>query len=549
MRDKIGIVINRLVYGFTFAFLYQIVIGIATSLLSLPLTGNIQDLISGVEQIESQQGPWLVGWWIISTIIITAMALLIIRYKKFLSPYKGEKNIDIPPKITVVTAIIIGACISFLFFLLDTIIGLIVPAGSQTDVNAIYQSAIIGDFTPLLVSILFSIIAGFIIVGVASKTSKVKEITNDLGLQDIAGIVGGIRNKTRTQKTTLSDTIGQRPGALIHVGEQKVDNVTVNLIEYDDEKINEINNATFEECLESKNKPNVSWVNIIGVHDPHIIKTFGDNFGIHSLHQSNIMNTELRPSVEILDDHILIMLKMPHYDTQTGKLDLEQISIVLAENHLLTFQEIEDDFFDEIRKRLRENSGSIRKLKSDYLAYSIIDAIIDSYFLVIEKIGDITEDLEEDLMQNPTPETMQTIQTLKRRMIALRKAIWPGREIINSLERDSTILVSDNTRTYLRDVYNHTIQVTDSIEGLRDVIGGMLDTYLSSVSNRMNEVMKTLTIVAAIFIPITFIAGLYGTNFSYVPELEWEGSYFAMLIVMGIVSGAMIAWFKKKRWL
>ncbi|MGY5148301.1 MAG: magnesium/cobalt transporter CorA [Candidatus Nitrosopumilus sp. bin_7KS] len=548
MRDKIGIVINRLVYGFTFAFLYQIVIGIATSLLSLPLTGNIQDLISGVEQIESQQGPWLVGWWIISTIIITAMALLIIRYKKFLSPYKGEKNIDIPPKITVVTAIIIGACISFLFFLLDTVIGLIVPAGSQTDVNAIYQSAIIGDFTPLMVSLLFSIIAGFIIVGVASKTSKVKEITNDLGLQDIAGIMGGIVNKTKTQKTTLSDTIGHRPGALIHVGEQKVDKVTVNLIEYDSEKINEITNASFEECLESKNKPNVSWVNIIGVHDPNIIKTFGDNFGIHSLHQSNIMNTELRPSVEIFDDHILIMLKMPHYDTQTGKLDLEQISIVLAENHLLTFQEIQDDFFDEIRKRLRENSGSIRKLKTDYLAYSLIDAIIDSYFLVLEKIGDLTEDLEEDLMQNPTPETMQTIQTLKRRMIALRKAIWPGREIINSLERDSTVLVSDNTRTYLRDVYNHTIQVTDSIEGLRDVIGGMLDTYLSSVSNRMNEVMKTLTIVAAVFIPITFIAGIYGTNFSYVPELEWEGSYFVMLLAMATISGIMLAWFKKKRW-
>ena len=547
MRDKIGIIANRLVYGFTFAFLYQIVIGIATSLLSLPLTGNIQDLISGVEQIESQQGPWLVGWWIISTIIITVMALLIIRYKKYLSPYKGEKNIEIPPKITAITAIIIGASISFLFFLLDTIIGFIVQTGSKTDVNAIYQAAIIGDFTPLTVSIIFSIIAGFIIVGVASKTSKVKEITNDLGLQDLAGIVG-IRNKTKTHKTTLSDTIGQRPGALIHVGEQKVENVTVNLIEYDSEKINEIHDASFEECLESKNKPNVSWVNIIGVHDPNIIKTFGDNFGIHSLHQSNIMNTELRPSVEIFDDHILIMLKMPHYDTQTGKLDLEQISIVLAEHHILTFQENKDDFFDQIRKRLRENTGSIRKLKSDYLAYSLIDAIIDSYFLVLEKIGDITEDLEEDLMHNPTPETMQTIQTLKRRMISLRKAIWPGREIINSLERESTALISDNTRTYLRDVYNHTIQVTDSIEGLRDVIGGMLDTYLSSVSNRMNEVMKTLTIVAAIFIPITFIAGIYGTNFSYVPELEWEGSYFVMLIAMAAISGIMLAWFKKKRW-
>ena len=548
MKDKIGIITNRLVYGFTFAFLYQIVIGIATSLLSIPLTGNIQDLISGVEQIESQHGPWLVAWWILSTIIITAMALLIIRYKKYLSPYKGEKDIEIPPKITIVTAIIIGASISFLFFLLDTVIGLIVEAGTITDVSAIYQAALIGDFAPLTVSVLFSIVAGFIIVGVASKTSKVKEITKDFGLQDIANI-SRIMNKTKTQKTTLVDTIGQRPGALIHVGERRVEQVTMNLIEYDEKNIHEVSDATIEECLESKNKSNVSWINVIGVHDAEIIKTFGDNFDIHALHQSNIMNTELRPYIEVFDNYVLLMLKMPHYDDKTGKLDLEQISIVLAQNHVLTFQEHSADFFDQIRKRLRNSSGSIRKLQSDYLTYAIIDAIIDSYFLVIEKVGDMTEDIEEDLMKNPNSETMQTIQTLKRRMISLRKSIWPAREIIDYLGRDSTSLISDGTRTYLRDVYNHVIQVTDSIEGLRDVIGGMLDTYLSSVSNRMNEVMKTLTVIAAIFIPITFIAGIYGTNFSYVPELQWEGSYFVMLIGMASISGIMIAWFKKKRWI
>lgn len=548
MRDKLGIIINRLVYGFSFAFLYQIVIGIATSLLSLPLTGNIQDLISGVGQIDSQEGPLLVAWWIISTIIITVIALLIIRYKKYISPYKGEKDIEVPPKITAITAIIIGATISFLFFLLDVVIGMVTTPGSQTDVAAIYEAAIIGDFAPLFVSIIFSIIAGFIIVGVASKTSKVKELTKDIGLQEITGIKR-IMQMTKTQKTTLSDTIGQRPGALIHVGEKKVENVTINLIEYDAENINEVQNASFEQCLESKNKPNVSWIDIIGIHDPNIIKTFGDSFDLHPLHQSNIMNTELRPSIEVSDNHILVMLKMPHYSTETGKLDLEQVSIIISENHLLTFQETPDDFFDQIRKRLRDKSGSIRKLKSDYLAYAIIDAIIDSYFLVIEQIGDITEELEEELMKNPTAETMQTIQTLKRRMIALRKSVWPAREIVDSLGREDTIFISDNTRTYLRDVYNHVIQVTDSIEGLRDVIGGMLDTYLSSVSNRMNEVMKTLTIVAAIFIPITFIAGIYGTNFSYVPELEWEGSYFAMLGAMGIIVFAMMVYFKKKKWL
>ena len=487
-------------------------------------------------------------WWIVSTIIITFVALLIVRYKKYFSPYKEEKNIEIPPRITALTAVIIGAIISFLFFLLDTIIGLAVSPSSVTDVSAIYQSAVTGDFVPLTVSVIFSIIAGFIIVGVTSKTSKVKEITKDFGISSITDLTRFI-STTKTHKTSIIDTIGQRPGALIHVGEKKVDKVRIDLIEYDHDSINELQDTTTELCLESKDKSNVSWVNVIGIHDAQIIKSFGDAFGIHSLHQSNIMNTALRPSIEIFDDYILIMLKMPHYDVTTGKLDLEQVSLILAENHLLTFQETEADFFDEIRKRLRNNTGSIRKQKSDYLAYSIIDAIVDSYFLVLEKIGDITENLEDELMQNPTPETMQTIQILKRRMISLRKAIWPGREIINSLERDSTNLISENTRTYLRDVYNHTIQVTDSIEGLRDVIGGMLDTYLSSVSNRMNEVMKTLTIIASIFIPITFIAGIYGTNFSYVPELAWEGSYFVMLGVMGIIVLIMVSYFKKKRWM
>lgn len=548
MRNKIGIIINRLVYGFTFAFLYQIVIGIATSLLSLPLTGNIQDLISGVEQIDSQYGPGLVAWWIISTIIITAMTLLIIRYKKYLSPYKGEKNIEVPPRITIVTAIIIGALISFLFFLLDSVIGLITKAGTATDVEAIYQAAVVGNFAPLVISIIFSIVAGFIIVGVASKTSKVKEMTKDIGLQNITKI-SKILNKTKTQKTSLADTIGQSPSALIHVGQQKVENVRIDMIEYDPETITEKSDVKIKECLESKDKPNVSWINIIGIHDPKIIEAFGNSFEIHPLHQANIMNTELRPSIEISDNYIMIMLKMPHYISETGKLELEQISIILAKDHIVTFQEIEADFFDQIRKRLRNKTGTIRNLKSDYLTYAIIDAIIDSYFLVIEKIGDITEDLEEELMQNPTAETMQTIQTLKRRMISLRKSIWPAREIVDFLGRDSIMLISDNTRTYLRDVYNHVIQVIDTIEGLRDVIGGMLDTYLSSVSNRMNEVMKTLTIIAAIFIPITFIASIYGTNFVYVPELQWEGSYFAMLTGMAVVSGMMILWFKRKKWL
>jgi len=215
----------------------------------------------------------------------------------------------------------------------------------------------------------------------------------------------------------------------------------------------------------------------------------------------------------------------------------------------LLFQETKDDIFDPIRERLKNSVGKIREKKSDYLAYALVDAIIDYYYVIMEKIGMQSEELEEELMNNPTPKTLQTIHTLKREMVTLRKSIWPTREVIDRFDRMESDLIEESTRTYLHDVYNHTVQVMDNIEGLREMIGGMLDTYLSSIGNKMNEVMKTLTIIASIFIPITFIAGIYGTNFSYVPELEWDGSYFVMIGVMGIIVLVMMLWFRNKKWL
>lgn len=548
MKDNFGIVLNRLVYGFTFAFLYQIVIGIATSLFSIPLTGNIQDLITGFEKIESQQGPLLLFWWIASTIIITAISLLIIRYRKFLSPYKEEKNIEIPPRITAATAIIIGAIMSFLFFLIDLILGAIITPGSQTDVQAIYQAALAGDFTPLLVSIAFSIIAGFVVVGVVGKTSRVSKLTDELRLNDFTRLSKIMKTK-KSNRTTIADTIGLRPGELIHVGEKKVDEIRIDLIEYDEKNFSENSNVSIKECLESKIKSNVSWINIIGIHDASVIEQFGEEFGIHGLHQANIMNTELRPSIEVFEDYIQVMLKMPHFNEEKGKLELEQVTFILAENHLLTFQENEVDYFGKIRERIRKNIGTIRNRKSDYLLYLLVDAIVDSYFVVLEKISDITESLEDELMTNPAQNTLQTLQLLKRQMILLRKSMWPAREVIDNLQKTHSDFIDENTKTYLRDTYNHIVQVIDTIEGLRDVVGGLLDTYLSSLSNKMNEVMKTLTIIASIFIPITFIAGIYGTNFEYIPELEWEGSYFVMIGGMLAIVVIMLSWFRKKQWL
>ena len=547
MRVQIGIIVNRLVLGFVFAFVYQLFVGVATSLLSLPLTGNIQDLISGIENINSEQGLWFIVWWITSTIIITVIAILIVKNRQYLYPYKQEKDINIPPKITGVTALIIGTIISFLFFLVDLITGSIVKIDTSADVQVIYEAAANGDFIPLVISIIFSIMAGFVIVGVVSKTSAVTHLTRDVDFIHISNIKK-ILNKKPDDSTTTADTVGLQPGALVHVGEKLVEKVSFDQIEFNQSLFSNTKFDMVDGCLNTKNKSTVTWNNIIGLHDADVIHKLGKYYSIHSLVQSDIMNTELRPKIEDHEQYLHLIVKLPHLLSENS-LFMEQISMIVGKNYILSFQETSDDIFDPIRKRLEKGIGAIRERKSDYLAYALVDAIIDYYYVVMEKIGTQTEDLEEELMNDPTPQTLQTIHTLKREMVILRKSIWPMREVIDRFERMQSDIVQESTRTYLRDVYNHSVQVMDNIEGLREMIGGMLDTYLSSIGNKMNEVMKTLTIIASIFIPITFIAGIYGTNFSYVPELEWDGSYFVMIGVMIMIVMVMILWFKKKKWL
>ncbi len=548
MKDKLGIIINRLSLGFIFAFIYQIVVAIATSLFSLPLTGNVQDLFSGIEKIDSGEGQLFVIWWIISTVIITAIALFIVKNRKFISPYKEEKNINIPPKITILSAVIIGAILSFWFFLLDTVIGFFTVPGSQTDYNAIYEAASAGDFGPLILSIIFSIAAGFIIVGISSKISIVKEITEDIGIKKFAEL-GKLLTKKSKDTTTFADTVGLSPGALVHVGEKKVEKIKFSIINYDEKEINEKQDASLEECLNVKGKSGTTWINISGIHDPNVIEKFGKYFELHSLVQSDIMNTEIRPKFVNHENYLQIILKIPHFNNNEHELELEQITLIVGKNYLLSFQETEGDIFEPIRKRLREKLGKIRKWKSDYLSYAITDTIVDYFYVIMEDMDSQTDNLEEKLIRNPKPETLQHIQRLKRELAMLRKTIWPTREVIDNLDRSPSTLIANDTRAYLKDVYSHTIQVMDTIESLREVVGGMMDTYLSSLSNRMNEVMKTLTIIASIFIPITFIAGIYGTNFEYIPELSWHGSYFVMLGGMTIIVIIMIAFFKKKQWI
>jgi magnesium transporter len=353
----------------------------------------------------------------------------------------------------------------------------------------------------------------------------------------------------RFKRVGIKEKVGLPPGTLVHIGERKTEKVKITVIDYDSKNFQEKEVDKIEECFPFKDKPTVTWINIDGLQEVEIMEKIGAHFGIHHLILEDILHTGQRPKGEDLGDYLYIVLKMIYHDESEDEIMGEQISLILGQNYVISFQEREGDIFNPIRARIKNNKGRIRKGGADYLAYALIDAIIDHYFVILEKMGEKIESIEEELVTNPTPETLQMIHNLKRNLIFLRKSVWPLREVINALERGESPLITNLTDIYLRDVYDHTIQVIDTIETFRDMVSGMLDIYLSSVSNRMNEVMKVLTIIATIFIPLTFIAGIYGMNFKYMPELEWHWGYFGVLIIMGVIVVLMGFYFRRKRWL
>ncbi|UCE38268.1 MAG: magnesium/cobalt transporter CorA [Thermoplasmata archaeon] len=352
-----------------------------------------------------------------------------------------------------------------------------------------------------------------------------------------------------------SKTAGLPPGTLIHVGDKKTEKVKVTIMDYDESHFQEKECKKIEECFTFKDKPTVTWVNIDGIHQVDIIESIGKAFNIHPLVLEDILNTGQRPKHEDFDDYIFTVLKMLYYDEKEKVVKTEQVSLILCQNFVISFQEREGDVFNQIRERIRSGKGRIRKMGADYLAYALLDAIVDGYFIVLEKFGERIEGMEEELVTEPKHETLQTIHALKREMIYLRKSVWPLREVISGLERGESPLIKESTHIYLRDVYDHTIQVIDSIETYRDMTSGMLDLYLSSISNRMNEVMKVLTIIATIFIPLTFIAGIYGMNFNpeksplNMPELNWYWGYPLALFSMILILLIMLIYFRRKKWL
>jgi magnesium transporter len=346
-----------------------------------------------------------------------------------------------------------------------------------------------------------------------------------------------------------AEKAGRPPGTLIHVGERKTDRVRITVIDYDESSADEHELDDIEECFPFKDTATVTWINVDGIHDTEVIQKLGDCYGIHPLVLEDVVNTNQRPKLEDFDDYIFSVLKMLAYDEEELRPEFEQVSIVLGPNYVISFQEREGDVFETVRERIRSGKGRVRRSGADYLAYVLMDAIVDGYFVVLETFGEQIETLEEELVAEPDRKTLQKLNDMKREMIFLRKSVWPLRELISALQREESALVKDSTRIYLRDVYDHTIQVIDTVETFRDMLTGMLDIYLSSVSNRMNEVMKVLTVIATIFIPLTFIAGVYGMNFSFMPELAWHWGYPLVWAVMLVVGVLMVVFFKRRKWL
>ncbi|MCB2153316.1 magnesium/cobalt transporter CorA [bacterium] len=346
----------------------------------------------------------------------------------------------------------------------------------------------------------------------------------------------------------VSKKAGLPPGSLVHVGPENKEPIRIDVFDFAAEAIEERDDVSLEDAIVFPEKGKSRWVNVVGVHDPAVIESIGQKLEVHSLVLEDIMHTEQRPKMEDHERYLYVVLRMLQFNDEHQAVESEQISLLLFDNLVVSFQEAPGDVFDSVRERLRLGRGKLRKNGVDYLKYALMDAIVDHYFVILERFGEVTEDLELLVLRQPRPETVRAIQRLKGEMILMRKSVWPLREVISGLERGESKLIKKETRLYLRDLYDHSIQVIDAVETFRDVLSVLMDLYLSSVSNRMNNVMKTLTVIATIFMPLTLLTGIYGMNFQYMPELAWKYSYPVLMGIMVAVAGGLALFFKKKGW-
>jgi magnesium transporter len=345
-----------------------------------------------------------------------------------------------------------------------------------------------------------------------------------------------------------SSKAGLPPGALVHIGKHKNSKISIDIIEFDEKNYQEFIAENVEDSFKFKDTEKVAWINVNGLNDVDAIAKIGAHFQLHPLLLEDVLNTNHRPKMEEFEDSIFITLKMLGVSKNNDAIISEQVSFVLTRNWVISFQELKGDIFDGLRERIKEAKGNVRYKGVDYLLYRLIDTIVDNYFFVTEYLSEKIEVLEEKVLIHPERDTLVEIQRLKKQLIDLRKVVSPLRDTIGTLHKD-TDLIKEETRRYLRDVYEHIIQVNESIDSQRDLLASIMDLYLSGVSNKMNQVMQLLTIISTIFIPLTFIAGIYGMNFAFMPELQYKYGYFIVWGIMLIIFALMIYFFRRKKWL
>jgi len=346
-----------------------------------------------------------------------------------------------------------------------------------------------------------------------------------------------------------SDKSGLPPGSLVHVGEVHAHEHKITVVNYNKTSVKKHTVKSIEELLPYKTTDTITWVIVDGLKDVSIIDAIGHYFDIHPLVLEDILNTHQRPKFDEFNDYLYIVVKAISLKNEQFNVEYEQISILILNNFVFTFMEKPAELFNPILNRLDNDKSQIRTLGADYLAYVIMDAIVDEYFTLQDAFDDLIESIEDNLLSDPSSQTLETIQKIKRELIFLRRSVSPLRELLAAIQRSESPLLNEKTRRYFGDIYDHAIRIIEALESYRDLIAGMLDIYLSSVSNKMNETMKVLTVFASIFIPLTFIAGVYGMNFEYMPELKWRWSYPALWIFFIGVSVFLLRFFKKKKWL
>jgi len=342
---------------------------------------------------------------------------------------------------------------------------------------------------------------------------------------------------------------GMPPGTLVYIGEKMKDKGLITLKRYDKEGYHEKTAKNIEECGKFLKKPGVKWINVYGLHKIEMIERFGKELGLHSILLEDVVNTGQAPKMDDYDDHLFIVLKNLTFNKRKREIEDEQISIVLAKDYVVSFQERKPDTYAVIRQNLKSNRGRLRKMGADYLAYVLADYIVDNYFVLLEKMGDEIEALEDEITEQPSSDAVRRIQELKKNIIYIRKIVWPMRDVVSKLMRRDSHLMRKEMGVYLGDLYDHVMEVINTVETFRETLASMVEIYMYSISNRTNEIMKVLAIFSTIFMPLTFLTGLYGMNFRYMPELEWEIGYFAILLVMAVVAGMMVWFFRRMGWI